>query len=141
MTGVSWKNIQKRQYSVIFVDFVGVDFAINDFLKNCLHNHSRLIRDIVACLDTIRKPRLISRSVGAFSWRRERDSNPRYGRPHTRFRVVRLQPLGHLSRFSHYIISGVKLEHFGEVSQRKLLKTDARLLIIVKLIGSVEFET
>lgn len=31
-------------------------------------------------------------------WRRERDSNPRYGfRPYTRFPVVLLQPLGHLS--------------------------------------------
>ena len=30
-------------------------------------------------------------------WRRERDSNPRYGFPHTRFPSVRLQPLGHPS--------------------------------------------
>src|SRR4051812_5721544 len=30
-------------------------------------------------------------------WRRERDSNPRYGFPYTRFPSVRLQPLGHLS--------------------------------------------
>ena len=30
-------------------------------------------------------------------WRRERDSNPRYGYPHTRFPSVRLQPLGHPS--------------------------------------------
>ena len=32
------------------------------------------------------------------SWRREWDSNPRYGCPHTRFPSVRLQPLGHPSR-------------------------------------------
>src|SRR2546421_274853 len=31
------------------------------------------------------------------SWRREWDSNPRYGFPYTRFPSVRLQPLGHLS--------------------------------------------
>ncbi len=31
-------------------------------------------------------------------WRRERDSNPRYGFPYTRVPGVRLQPLGHLSR-------------------------------------------
>jgi site-specific DNA recombinase len=31
-------------------------------------------------------------------WRRERDSNPRYGCPYTRVPGVRLQPLGHLSR-------------------------------------------
>lgn len=31
-------------------------------------------------------------------WRREWDSNPRYGCPHTRFPSVRLQPLGHPSR-------------------------------------------
>src|SRR4026208_258470 len=30
-------------------------------------------------------------------WRREWDSNPRYGFPYTRFPSVRLQPLGHLS--------------------------------------------
>jgi hypothetical protein len=30
-------------------------------------------------------------------WRRERDSNPRYGFPYTRFPTVLLQPLGHLS--------------------------------------------
>ncbi|CAH1685927.1 hypothetical protein CHELA17_64751 [Chelatococcus asaccharovorans] len=30
-------------------------------------------------------------------WRRERDSNPRYGCPYTRVPGVRLQPLGHLS--------------------------------------------
>ena len=31
------------------------------------------------------------------SWRRERDSNPRYGFPYTHFPGVRLQPLGHPS--------------------------------------------
>ena len=35
---------------------------------------------------------------GLRMWRRERDSNPRYGCPHTRFPSVRLRPLGHLSR-------------------------------------------
>src|SRR6185436_16081871 len=34
-------------------------------------------------------------SIGG--WRRERDSNPRYGFPYTRFPSVHLQPLGHLS--------------------------------------------
>jgi hypothetical protein len=32
-----------------------------------------------------------------YRWRREWDSNPRYGFPHTRFPSVRLKPLGHLS--------------------------------------------
>src|SRR5579864_3630911 len=31
------------------------------------------------------------------AWRREWDSNPRYGFPYTRFPSVRLQPLGHPS--------------------------------------------
>src|SRR5271165_3214320 len=31
------------------------------------------------------------------NWRREWDSNPRYGFPHTRFPSVRLKPLGHPS--------------------------------------------
>src|SRR5204862_7238664 len=33
----------------------------------------------------------------SFKWRREWDSNPRYGFPHTRFPSVRLKPLGRLS--------------------------------------------
>lgn len=33
----------------------------------------------------------------SMQWRRERDSNPRYGSPYTRFRGVRFQPLTHLS--------------------------------------------
>ena len=32
-----------------------------------------------------------------FTWRRDGDSNPRYGCPHTHFPGVLLQPLGHLS--------------------------------------------
>ena len=37
---------------------------------------------------------------GAINWRRGRDSNPRYGFPHTHFPGVRLQPLGHPSRIA-----------------------------------------
>jgi hypothetical protein len=36
-------------------------------------------------------------SYSTFHWRRGRDSNPRYGFPHTHFPGVRLQPLGHPS--------------------------------------------
>jgi hypothetical protein len=36
-------------------------------------------------------------SLFNYKWRREWDSNPRYGFPHTRFPSVRLKPLGHLS--------------------------------------------
>ena len=36
-------------------------------------------------------------SLEARNWRREWDSNPRYGCPYTRFPSVRLQPLGHPS--------------------------------------------
>src|SRR4030088_2992151 len=35
--------------------------------------------------------------ISVTCWRREWDSNPRYGFPHTRFPSVRLKPLGHLS--------------------------------------------
>src|SRR5438477_2831084 len=38
-----------------------------------------------------------SRQFAILCWRREWDSNPRYGFPYTRFPSVRLQPLGHLS--------------------------------------------
>src|SRR4051794_14122252 len=39
---------------------------------------------------------LVTNGVAA-SWRRGRDSNPRYGFPYTRFPSERLKPLGHLS--------------------------------------------
>ena len=39
-------------------------------------------------------------------WRRGRDSNPRYGFPHTHFPGVRLQPLGHPSTGAQYIQMG-----------------------------------
>jgi hypothetical protein len=42
-----------------------------------------------------RKP--ANEAVKSCRWRREWDSNPRYGFPHTRFPSVRLKPLGHLS--------------------------------------------
>jgi hypothetical protein len=38
-----------------------------------------------------------SRAAKLSAWRREWDSNPRYGCPYTRFPSVRLQPLGHPS--------------------------------------------
>jgi hypothetical protein len=37
------------------------------------------------------------RNKSRSNWRRERDSNPRCPLRHTRFPIVRLQPLGHLS--------------------------------------------
>jgi hypothetical protein len=37
-----------------------------------------------------------------FIWRRDRDSNPGYGCPHTRVPGVHLQPLGHLSSTFYY---------------------------------------
>ncbi len=43
------------------------------------------------------KTSTISVPISVPKWRRERDSNPRYGFPHTRVPGVRLQPLGHLS--------------------------------------------
>jgi site-specific DNA recombinase len=47
---------------------------------------------------TYRKPfDLIFQRAKMKKWRREWDSNPRYGFPYTRFPSVRLQPLGHLS--------------------------------------------
>lgn len=48
------------------------------------------------------KPQIENRNVlvlahYGFLLRRGRDSNPRYGHPHTRFPSVRLKPLGHLT--------------------------------------------
>jgi hypothetical protein len=47
--------------------------------------------------------------TGLFTWRRDGDSNPRYGCPHTHFPGVLLQPLGHLStelEYPYYILWG-----------------------------------
>jgi site-specific DNA recombinase len=54
--------------------------------------------DSATLYPTYRKPfDLIFHRAKNEEWRRERDSNPRYGFPYTRFRGARLQPLGHLS--------------------------------------------
>src|SRR5205085_11942449 len=41
--------------------------------------------------------RMLANDGDTVDWRRERDSNPRYGCPYTRSPGVRLQPLGHPS--------------------------------------------
>ncbi len=43
------------------------------------------------------KPAMPGVRSSVLKWRRRRDSNPRYGFPHTHFPGVRLQPLGHPS--------------------------------------------
>ena len=48
-------------------------------------------------VDTNSKNILVNSVTYYKLWRREWDSNPRYGFPHTRFPSVRLKPLGHLS--------------------------------------------
>ena len=40
--------------------------------------------------------------AGAGGWRRERDSNPRYGFPYSGFQDHRHRPLGHPSAFEHW---------------------------------------
>jgi hypothetical protein len=48
-------------------------------------------------MDRNERLRLLANEGGPVNWRREWDSNPRYGFPHTRFPSVRLKPLGHPS--------------------------------------------
>jgi hypothetical protein len=43
-------------------------------------------------------PLNVGEQVRTANWRREWDSNPRYGFPYTRFPSERLQPLGHPSK-------------------------------------------
>jgi hypothetical protein len=45
----------------------------------------------------LRLKRTKAKDSGEGFWRREWDSNPRYGFPYTRFPSVRLKPLGHPS--------------------------------------------
>ena len=45
----------------------------------------------------LRADHIFGGNLNSEFWRRERDSNPRYGCPHTRFPSVLLRPLGHLS--------------------------------------------
>ncbi len=57
-----------------------------------------LIRLAARSETNLPRPRYyLALSINYLSWRREWDSNPRYGFPHTRFPSVRLKPLGHLS--------------------------------------------
>jgi site-specific DNA recombinase len=66
-----------------------------ELLKSVLSNCAT---DGVSLWPAYRKPfDLIFERAKNEEWRRERDSNPRYGSPYTRFRGVRFQPLTHLS--------------------------------------------
>ena len=56
---------------------------------------SNLLQTLTAASGAMPATRSVPGSV--LKWRRERDSNPRYGFPYTRFPSVRLQPLGHPS--------------------------------------------
>jgi hypothetical protein len=67
------------------------------------------------------------------NWRRERDSNPRYGCPHTDLANQRLQPLGHLSavEWCCYTLYArpiydrrTPLSTTGGISERKCAKRD-----------------
>src|SRR5438094_6919785 len=53
------------------------------------------------------------------SWRREWDSNPRYGFPYTRFPSVRLQPLGHPSATAS---AGGNIMKDSEVATGRIVK-------------------
>ena len=57
-------------------------------------SRTELLRTLVASSGV---PPAASVRASVPNWRRERDSNPRYGFPHTHFPGVRLQPLGHPS--------------------------------------------
>ena len=61
------------------------------------------------------------------SWRREWDSNPRYGCPYTRFPSVRLQPLGHPSGAP---LSWRRRRHFAR--DGRTIGGDRPLLAVVK---------
>src|SRR5438445_8316432 len=52
-------------------------------------------------------------------WRREWDSNPRYGFPYTRFPSVRLQPLGHPSATAS---AGGNIMKDSEVATGRIVK-------------------
>jgi hypothetical protein len=58
-------------------------------------------------------PELASNPASVGGWRRERDSNPWYGFPYTRFPSVLLQPLGHLSvfRINNLRAVSIRLSH------------------------------
>ena len=56
---------------------------------------TELLRTLIA--GQVRQSAAVGVPRSGLKWRRERDSNPRYGFPYTRFPSVRLQPLGHLS--------------------------------------------
>ena len=63
--------------------------------RPCNLSTTRSARGCHPCLRYALLPMCPGRTLKG--WRRERDSNPRYGFPYTHFPGVRLQPLGHLS--------------------------------------------
>jgi hypothetical protein len=63
-------------------------------------------------------------------WRRERDSNPRYGYPHTRFPSVYLKPLGHLSAL--LLSSGRRTEQRYAIDRR----TNGQRVAVCPLLGT-----
>src|SRR6185369_158035 len=77
----------------------------------------------------------------ARDWRREWDSNPRYGCPYTRFPSVRLQPLGHPSvpeepsadRWSGNIDAG--LLNASGLERREVWTREA----VLRLVGKSHF--
>ena len=58
-----------------------------------------------------------SREFAILWWRREWDSNPRYGCPYTRFPSVRLQPLGHLSAVLRASLNLTQLRLYPKLRQ------------------------
>src|ERR1700704_6140052 len=64
--------------------------------RGCTRSHRRKAPQIAGDFESRALRRKLVRNQ-ILTWRRERDSNPRYGFPYTRSPGVRLQPLGHPS--------------------------------------------
>ena len=71
-------------WSYVFPDRLR-EYSLGEFTENSVAWAQASLKKTTAITERLRR------------WRRERDSNPRYGFPYTHFPGVRLQPLGHPS--------------------------------------------
>ena len=72
-------------------------------------------------------------------WRRERDSNPRYSFPYTRFPGVRLQPLGHPSANEFARQNIITIGGGGNMKPIDKLTPQVIFLMIILNVGVVSY--
>ena len=94
-----WNGVtQGARYVVLLYDLVKCLRSVFSGKDKIGHKRDNLMYQVNVSVESNTRLMLKRKALGLINlWRRERDSNPRYLLQHTRFPVVHLQPLGHLS--------------------------------------------